>query len=65
MHQQYRIDSQQAQGVVSAGMHAEFEARQVACLKDNQNMIFSIRAKAMMFNDPRSAALLQQVERMQ
>ncbi|WP_211324291.1 sigma-54 interaction domain-containing protein [Undibacterium pigrum] len=30
---------------------------------DNQNMILSIRAKAMMFNDPRSAALLQQVER--
>jgi sigma-54-specific transcriptional regulator len=30
---------------------------------DNQNMILSIRAKAMMFNDPRSAALLLQVER--
>ncbi|MFZ6872643.1 sigma-54 interaction domain-containing protein [Undibacterium sp. Di27W] len=30
---------------------------------DNQNMILSIRAKAMMFNDPRSATLLQQVER--
>ncbi|PXX44072.1 heme exporter protein A [Undibacterium pigrum] len=42
MHQQYRIDSQQTQAVVNAGMHAEFEARQVACLKGRRYLFSNI-----------------------